>query len=103
MQGTSPDLATSCPNDLPGACPSPAPSYQSDVAPVIMQKCVSCHSPGGQSSDRPLQTYAEVFALRTSVLTQVYGCLMPPVGSPQLTPSERAAILGWLVCGAPQN
>src|SRR5438067_879667 len=90
-----------CPNDLPSACPQPPPTY-SDVAPIFSGVCVQCHAPGGQTADKPLTTYDEVFSRRTTVLTQVYGCVMPPEdANAQLTPAQRAALLAWLVCGAP--
>jgi len=37
------------------------------------------------------------------VLTQVYSCRMPQPGAAPLTEAERAALLGWLVCGAPND
>ena len=92
-----------CPNDLPKSCPSPAPSYQTTVGPIINLRCVTCHSPGGQEASRPLQTYSQVYSERSAVLNQVYACNMPPGSAAQPTEQERAALLGWLVCGAPQN
>jgi hypothetical protein len=95
--------APSCPNDQPSACPMPMPSYANDVAPVLTKYCVDCHSPTGQAPDRPLQTYAEVYARRTSVLSFTATCQMPPPEFPQPTEPERVALLGWLTCGAPNN
>ena len=48
---------------------------------------------------RSLQTYDEVKAQLTSVLTQIHACLMPPQDNPQLTSDERRVVLGWIVCG----
>jgi uncharacterized membrane protein len=93
----------SCPNDLPPSCPSAAPSYQAAVSPIINLRCVTCHSPGGQEASRPLQTYSQVYSERSAVLNQVYACNMPPGSAAQPTAQEREALLGWLVCGAPQN
>jgi hypothetical protein len=93
-----------CPADEPASCPSPAPSYASQVGPLIDQYCaVGCHTAGGTASDRPLDSYATVFARRSGVLDQTYQCAMPPIGSPVPSEPDRAAILGWLVCGAPNN
>ena len=92
-----------CPNDLPASCPSPAPSYQTTVAPIINVRCVTCHSPGGQEASRPLQTYSQVYSERSAVLNQVYACNMPPGTAAKPTEQEREALLTWLVCGAPQN
>jgi hypothetical protein len=91
-----------CPNDLPASCPSSVPSYAKTIAPALMAKCVFCHEPGGPSV-HSLQTYADVYALRGSVLDQVYASKMPQAGSPPLTSDERAALLAWLVCEAPNN
>jgi hypothetical protein len=33
------------PNDEPSACPSPEPSYQTDVLPVLESSCLLCHTP----------------------------------------------------------
>lgn len=90
-----------CPSDLPASCPSPAPSYARQVAPLIQQRCTSCHSPGGSSSSWPLDSYSDVYRLRGPVLDQVYSCRMPLGGS--LDPAGRQLLLGWLVCGAPDN
>jgi hypothetical protein len=94
---------TTCPRDTPSSCPSPTPSYATDVAPVLDMYCNDCHSPTGQAADRPLQTYQEVFARRTSVLSFTADCQMPPPDFPQPTEAERVALLGWLACGAPNN
>lgn len=92
-----------CPSDLPAACPTPVPSYQADIAPLIAVRCGPCHAAGGQAVDRPLMSYAAVYGSRSLVLNQVYGCVMPPAGAAGLQASERAALLGWLVCHAPNN
>jgi hypothetical protein len=98
-----PRTDASCPNDLPASCPATVPSYQATVSPIINLRCGSCHSPGGQEASRPLQTYSEVYSERSAVLNQVYACNMPPTTAARPTTQEREALLGWLVCGAPQN
>ncbi len=95
--------ALSCPNDLPNGCPSPAPSYRNQVAAVIANRCLSCHGPGGQEAALPFTTYQAVFASRSTILNQVYHCVMPPAGNPAPDAQERTLFLGWLVCGAPDN
>jgi hypothetical protein len=96
--GQSPD----CPTDLPQSCPaSGAPSYQSDVAPILAARCVSCHSAGGIEANAPLDTYAAVYARRGPVLDQVYACKMPQ--DAPLSPADRQTLLTWLVCDAPNN
>ena len=84
----------SCPNDLPASCPSPAPQWAKDVAPVVASRCASCHVAGGVAADKPLTTYAEVLSRKGSVLNQIHACKMPQEGAPQLTAAERAAVSG---------
>jgi hypothetical protein len=94
--------ATSCPNDLPMQCPSPAPSYANQVSLIFAGHCVKCHAAGQVEASRPLTSYSAVRA-QPGVLTQVYACRMPPAGEPPLSATERATLLAWLVCGSPQN
>jgi len=92
-----------CPNDLPQSCPSPVPSYKTEVQPIINSHCLKCHSPGGQQASIDFTTHQNVFAQKGPILTQTYSCRMPPQGEPRPTPQERALLLGWLVCGSPNN
>jgi uncharacterized membrane protein len=96
--------AGECPNDVPASCPSPAPSFSGEVQGIIQSRCVPCHAPGGQEQNRPLQSYdQQIYPQRRMILSQVASCRMPLAGAPPLTPEERQALLGWLVCGAPNN
>ncbi len=96
-------VAPNCPNDLPQACPSPAPSWDGGVQALIADKCAVCHTPGGLAFDKPFDSYAHVYQYRGVILDQVYSCYMPPPDAGQLDESQRQQLLGWLVCGAPQN
>ncbi|HEY4121431.1 MAG TPA: hypothetical protein VGM56_26380 [Byssovorax sp.] len=95
---------SSCPDDLPTSCPATHPVY-ADVAPIITQRCDPCHAQGGEEDDRLLETYAEVFAQRQEILTQVYDCLMPNAseGQAPLSATDRATFLQWLVCMSPDQ
>jgi hypothetical protein len=95
------DPGSTCPNDLPSACPATAPGYAS-VAPILSASCTTCHSATGSIPEKALTTYGQVFALRSSILDQVYGCRMPKAGAPPLAEPGRLLLLTWLVCGAPQ-
>ncbi len=98
------DAGSSCPKGLP-TC-SAAPSYANDIAPLVAARCVACHSPGGVAADRDLTTWAGISNLESTVLAQVYSCMMPPADAgpgDALTPAEREELLQWLVCGAPDN
>ena len=96
-------VASSCPNDLPAACPTPAPSWDGGVQALIDDKCGGCHQPGGLAFDKPFTDYAHVYQYRGVMLDQVYSCYMPPPDAGQLDPSQRQELLGWFVCGAPNN
>jgi hypothetical protein len=94
----------SCPNDLPASCPSAAPSYSSDIVPLIETRCFPCHDVGGLAGPNWLLTsYDAVYARRMDVLTQVYACAMPPLDGVQPTSDERKALLDWLICLSPNN
>jgi hypothetical protein len=97
-----PDVISACPADLPASCPAGAAGYKASIAPIVAASCAPCHAPGG-TSVHYLQTYAEISALRGAVLDQVYACKMPPEGSLPLTAAQRDDLLGWLVCGAPDD
>lgn len=91
-----------CPDDLPGACPSPAPRWTGQVDAIVAAKCTSCHQPGAQAPSPTFHTYTLAVAAAQRIEMQVYGCRMPLGTAPQLTTDERAAILGWVVCGMPE-
>jgi len=103
LAGCGGGSGVSCPNDLPNGCPDPAPSYRNQVAGVIANRCLSCHSPGGQEASMPFTSYQAVFNSRGLILDQVYHCVMPPAGNPAPDAQERALLFGWLLCGAPNN
>jgi hypothetical protein len=93
-----------CPNDLPSACPSAIPSYRSTVAPIVSRHCLGCHGAGGVAqSVMDLSSYSIVHANAQDVLSMVYSCRMPKDGQSPLSAQERGELLGWLVCGAPDN
>ena len=103
MAGAAGD--SGCPSDLPSntACASELPSYELQVAPIIEQRCATCHYPGNTQSGDVFVEYDDVYSTRQTVLTRVYSCVMPPEGAASLTLAERRTLLQWFVCGAPQN
>ena len=102
---SDPAPARNCAIPQMPSCPDPAPSYATDVSPIFQTYCVRCHGPGGVEFNKPLTTWAEANSRYGAVLQQVfYFCAMPPATEPQLTdPAQRAALLGWLMCMAPNN
>ena len=103
--GMASDVAEgACPRDLPAGCESPVPSWMNVVQPIIAQRCNACHGVVGvEQAAFDFSTYEGVRKAFGSVLNSVYGCLMPPPDAGALTPEERQAVLGWLVCSAPNN
>jgi hypothetical protein len=91
-----------CPSDLPGrdVCATATPSYASEVAPIVERRCATCHYPDNTRSRYVFTDYDDVYSARQTVLTRIYGCVMPPDGAPPLTPEERRVLLEWFVCGA---
>jgi hypothetical protein len=94
----------------PSTCPSPQPSWQNDVEPLIEKYCWQCHGNGGIDQQQiDLSTYAGVKTHAVTILQQVNACLMPNYGAtppPKAYPTveERNTILAWAgVCGAPDN
>jgi hypothetical protein len=78
------------------------PSYSKDVAPIISAHCLKCHSGAGPGIG-DFRTYLAVFGSKGAITNQFYSCRMPPDGEPRPTAEERALLLGWLVCGSPNN
>ena len=96
--------SASCPRDLPMTCPMPAPSFAGQVHAIYQTRCQPCHTPGGLESKKPFVTLAQIRAEPLStMLGQVYNCVMPQAPSAPLTTDERQALLGWLVCEEPDN
>jgi hypothetical protein len=78
------------------------PSYENEIAPILRNACIPCHSPSG-SAGFDETTYAEVYGEYGSILSQVAVCAMPPLNGPPLTDAQRVALTAWLRCGAPDN
>ncbi len=94
------DTATTCDRTLPD-CPAKPPSYSGQVGAIFTDRCVGCHYTGSKIARTDLSSYAKIHAVRGSVLTQVFGCLMP--SDEPLQTAQRRAILEWLACGAPDD
>ena len=99
------EVVDNCPDDLPTDvdCPAAAPKYSPVVARIVSERCLGCHYQSNPFSSQAFVDYDSTYAARRTMLTQVYGCNMPPPEAPQLTLEERGALLKWFVCDAPQN
>jgi hypothetical protein len=99
------DPAPACPANLPDSsgCPDSAPSYATEIRPLVDLRCIGCHYEGNRNSKQVLETYEQLRASVSLIEKEVYHCEMPPSGEPPLSESERRTLLEWLVCGAPNN
>jgi hypothetical protein len=118
---TSPDAGAdgsssdSCPTLSPSSqkCQNPKapPSYATDVAPIIKERCSPCHFPGGLSDKIvDLSSYANVSNAETAMLNELASCEMPPIHGntefgieagtvPGLSQAQLDTIVDWFYCG----
>lgn len=88
----------------PSTCPSAVPSWSTEVSEIFAVRCSPCHFPGGvQASAEDYSTYAGVARVTGTIEGQVASCAMPPSDAGALSSGDRAALLTWIVCGAPNN
>lgn len=88
------------------------PTFSKDVAPILYEKCVSCHRPG-EVAPMSLMTYAETRPWVRSIRAKVVNRQMPPWhadprfgtfrNDPSLTPEQIATVTGWIDGGAPKG
>ncbi len=98
----APDSAVSCPNVSNVTCPSPPPSFKSDVQPIIESRCYPCHGPGGvEVGTINLTSYHGVVS--NDVVGIVGQCMMPPPDAGQPTLEERKTLFEWIACSQPNN
>jgi peroxiredoxin len=108
----SPNVAIPAAAPLLDLLPAPAIDYARDVAPVVLRRCVACHSPGSIAP----HTYAKfddlatrASAVRASLLQKR---MSPWHADPQYgvftndllpTPAETATVHAWARAGAPRG
>ena len=95
-----------------GVSPASAQTFNTDIAPIMFEACVSCHRTGGPGPF-PLTTYEEVRRHATQIAQVTASRFMPPwkvepgvshfVGQRLLTDVEIAAIAAWVKAGSPQG
>jgi mono/diheme cytochrome c family protein len=93
-----------------GAATLDQPTYAGDVARILNQHCVTCHSPG-QIAPMSLRTFDEVRPWVRSIARSVEAGLMPPwhatsdsrqfANDRRLPPRDVEIISNWVRAGAP--
>jgi hypothetical protein len=86
--------------------------YATVIAPLLQNKCVSCHSPGNVAPFA-MTNHAVVAEWSESIEHAVFSGHMPPWhADPQygkfandnsLTPTEKAQLMDWIAAGAPRG
>ena len=89
-----------------------APTFTSDVAPILFRKCASCHRPG-EAAPMPLLTYEQARPWAKAIKGKILAREMPPWGADAgigefrnaraLSESELATLVGWVDAGAPRG
>ncbi|WP_395094882.1 redoxin family protein [Armatimonas sp.] len=87
-------------------------SYAEHVAPILQEKCESCHRPG-QVGPFPLQSYANAKRWSAMIGETVTNSRMPPwhadprhgnfVNDRSLSAKEKATVLAWVKQGTPEG
>lgn len=82
--------------------PCTAVSFQTQVLPIIQNKCASCHTTGNRDGDftsyASMQTDIPQIRLQALVLKN-----MPPRNAAQLTAEESEALKCWIDSGTEDN
>ncbi len=91
-----------------------SPSYSRDVAPILQQKCQTCHNPEG-IGPMPLMNYQQVMPFAALIQDRTSKRIMPPwnldptIGiqsyknDSSLSDEQIATITAWAEAGAPQG
>jgi mono/diheme cytochrome c family protein/peroxiredoxin len=87
-------------------------SYASTIAPIIKDKCVACHEPGG-IAPMPLTNYEKIKGFAPMIREVIRTQRMPPwqadpsighfIGDKSLTDDEKKTLVHWIEAGAPRG
>jgi len=91
----------------------PLPTYHQDVAPLLQQKCTTCHTAGG-IAPFTLESWADTASHAAEIAVAVESGAMPPLPPEQsrcrpldddrnMTPAERNLLVGWARGGTPEG
>jgi tetratricopeptide (TPR) repeat protein len=89
-----------------------SPTFARDIAPLVYEKCASCHHPGS-TAPFSLLTYDDVKKRASQIAAATRAGYMPPflpepgygdfAGDPRLTQDQIASIAAWASNGAPEG
>jgi hypothetical protein len=90
----------------------PTPSYSTDIAPLLLTKCVGCHSPGNLAPFA-LTNYASVSNHMVKMRLELLNGTMPPwhadynnqtfANDFSLSPAQAAMLVDWIDAGGPRG
>jgi hypothetical protein len=107
---------TGCTSENPAQVTGDDPqavTYYQDVAPILAQRCTSCHTPGGLGPFS-LETYADAQSHAAEVAAAVSAGTMPPLPPATtgcqpldddrvMATAERDTLINWKNAGAPEG
>ena len=92
---------------------SPSPTFNKDVAPILVEHCAPCHRPGQEAVPFPLLSYADAFGRADKIARATGTRKMPPwlpdagepafVGERRLSAAQIDTIARWVKAGAPEG
>ena len=87
-------------------------SYSKTIAPLVQEKCVACHEPGG-IGPMPLTSYEKIKGFAPMIRETIRTQRMPPwaadphfghfQGDKSLTSDEKKTLVHWIEAGAPRG
>ncbi|XVJ67639.1 MAG: cytochrome c [Lacibacter sp.] len=79
-------------------------SFASRVTTIVQTNCaysVGCHGAGSTNSGGPLTNHSQIFNRRSNIRAAVQAGTMPQGAT--LSASDKADLISWIDCGAPNN
>ena len=87
--------------DPPVVCTT---SFSATVSVIVQTNCAfssGCHGTGSTNTGGPFTNYSLIAAKKDIIKGQVEAGIMPQGSS--LTATDKAALIAWINCGAPNN
>lgn len=89
----------------PNACDTSVVKYSTFIQPLLKDKCLSCHAPGGVQESSPLHTYefVKLYAQSGLLVGRTNDTNSPMPQSGLLPTCDRDKIRAWVNRGAPND